>query len=43
MSVIKTYISNLVYTMRFWNNIHQVRYWNNIHQVRSKPEYMKGK
>jgi len=30
----KTYISNLVHTARFWNN---------LHQVRSKPKYFKGK
>jgi hypothetical protein len=31
---IKTYISNLVCTVRYWNNLYQVRYWNNLYQVR---------
>jgi hypothetical protein len=34
------YISNLVHTTRFWNNLHHVRSklkdWNKLHHVRSK-------
>jgi len=30
----KTLISTLEHTTRFWNNLHQVRFWNNLHQVR---------
>jgi uncharacterized membrane protein len=44
---IKTYISNLVSTTRFWNNLHQVhsksKDWNNLHQVSSKSKDWKAK